>query len=89
MKKLLIPIIALGCITSCANKNEDASTSSATENEEGKVTLKKEKTTKEELNYRLDTIELISPENAESMKEESDDDDEYYEDEYYEDEYYD
>lgn len=72
-KNLLILAIML-CSIACANKNEEP----ATENEEGTVTLKKEKSTKEELTYRLDTVDLISPENAESMKETSDDDDEYY-----------
>ncbi|MDR1762056.1 MAG: hypothetical protein LBR55_06360 [Bacteroidales bacterium] len=83
-KNLLILAITLCCIA-CTNKNEEPKT----ENEKGKVTLKKEKSTKEELTYHLDTIDLISPANAESMKEESDDDDEYYEDEYYDEEYYD
>jgi len=57
------------CSIACANKNE----APTTENEEGKVTPQKE-----ELTYRLDTIDLISPANAESTKETSDNDDEYY-----------
>ena len=83
MKKLLIPIIALSAIA-CANKNEEP----ATKNEEGTIALKKDKPTKQEpLTYRLDTIDLISPENAESMKEYNDDDydgdGDYYDGDYY------
>ncbi|MCL2326945.1 MAG: hypothetical protein FWC39_00375 [Bacteroidetes bacterium] len=80
MKNHLLILAITLCSIACANKNEEP----ATQNEEGKVTLKKDKPAKQEpLTYRLDTIDLISPENAESMKEYNDDDEYYYDDEEY------
>jgi hypothetical protein len=76
-KTLLILAIAL-CSIACAN---NASIDSTSENKQSGAPLKPKQPKQEELTYSLDTIDLISPENAENMKAVSDDD-EYYDEEY-------